>query len=89
MRPFNDFLGFYSVAIKEPRGVIWNFAVRAGFFNVFFTINPKSQEPDMIFPASILAFSCGSNGMGPDILFSAICGVRARSRFPKRRVFSK
>ena len=65
--PFHDFLGLYVVAIKEPRGVIWNFAVRASFFNVFFTINSKYHVFDMIFSASISTFSCGSNGMGPDI----------------------
>ena len=37
------------------------------FFNVFFTINSKSHEIWTILSASILAFSCGSNGMGPDI----------------------
>ena len=37
----------------------------------------------MIFSASILTFSCGSNGMGPNILFSAICEVRGGSIFQK------
>ena len=55
------------VSASGPRGVIWNLVVRASYFNVFFTINSKSHEPDMIFSASILTFSCGSNGMGPDI----------------------
>ena len=66
-----------------PRGVIWNLVVRASFFNVFFTINSKSHVFDMIFSASILTFSCGSNGMGPNILFSAICEVRGGSIFQK------
>ena len=64
------------MVFKEPRGVIWNSVVRASFFNVFFTINSKYHVFDMIFSASILTFSCGSNGMGPNILFSAICEVR-------------
>ena len=71
-----------------PRGVIWNLVVRASFFNVFFTINSKSHVFDMIFSASILTFSCGSNGMGPNILFSAICEVRGGFDFPKG-VFSR
>ena len=75
------------VSASGPRGVIWNLVVRASYFNVFFTINSKSHVFDMIFSASILTFSCGSNGMGPDIYFSAICEVRARFRFSKRRVF--
>ena len=66
-----------------PRGVIWNFVVRASLFNVFFTINSKYHVFDMIFSASILTFSCGSNGMGPNILFSAICEVRGGSIFQK------
>ena len=65
--PFDDFLGLYVVAIKEPRGVIWNFVVGAFSFNVLFTINSKSHEPDVFFSASISTVSCGSNGMGPDI----------------------
>ena len=57
MRPFNDFLGLYIVAIKEPRGVIWNFVVRASLFkDVLFTINSKSHESDMFVLASILFF---------------------------------
>ena len=47
------------------------------FVSMFvFTINSKSHEPDMIFSASILIFSFGSNGMDPDIYFLAICKVR-------------
>ena len=72
-----------------PRGVIWNLVVRASFKNVFFTMNSESHEFWTILSASILTFSCGSNGMGPDIQFSAICEVRARFRFSKRRVFQK
>ena len=71
------------MVFKEPRGVIWNSVVRASFFNVFFTINSKYHVFDMIFSASILTFSCGSNGMGPNILFSAICEVRGGSIFQK------
>ena len=52
-------------------------------FNVFFTINSKSHVFELIFSASILTFSCGSNGMGPDILFSAICKARGGSIFQK------
>ena len=52
------------VSASGPRGVIWNLVVRASYFNVSFTINSKSHEPDMICSASILTFSCGSNGMG-------------------------
>ena len=55
------------VSASGPRGVIWNLVVRAGYLNVFYIINSKSHEPDMIFSASILTFSCGSNGMGPNI----------------------
>ena len=33
--PCNDFLGLYIVASKEPRGVIWNFVVRASFLMFF------------------------------------------------------
>ena len=88
LRSFNDFLGLYIVAIKEPRGVIWNSVVRASFFKVCFTINSKYHVFDMIFSASILTFSCGSNGMGPNILFSAICEVRGGFDFPKG-VFSR
>ena len=71
-----------------PRGVIWNLVVRASFFNVFFTINSKYHVFDLFFSASILTFSCGSNGMGPNILFSAICEVRGGFDFPKG-VFSR
>ena len=55
------------IYILGPRGVIWNLVVRASFFHVFFFINSKSHEPDVICSASMLTFSCGSNGMGPDI----------------------
>ena len=55
------------VPASGPRGVIWNLVVRASYFNVLFAINSKSHEPDVIFSASILTFSCGSNGMGPNI----------------------
>ena len=71
------------MVFKEPRGVIWNSIVRASFFYVFFTINSKYHVFDMIFSASILTFSCGSKGMGPNILFSAICEVRGGSIFQK------
>ena len=69
---------YIYIYILGPRGVIWNLVVRASFFNVFFTINSKYHVFDLFFSASILTFSCGSNGMGPNILFSAICEVRAR-----------
>ena len=71
------------MGFQEPRGVIWNSVVRASFFNVFFTINSKYHVFDMICSASILTCSCGSNGMGPNILFSAICEVRGGSIFQK------
>ena len=58
---------YIYIYMHGPRCVIWNLVVRASFKNVFVTINSKSHEPDMIFSASILTFSCGSNGMGPDI----------------------
>ena len=47
--------------IKEPRGVIWNFAARTGFFNVFLEANGTTCS------ASMLSFQGGSDGMGPDI----------------------
>ena len=53
------------------------------FLTFFFTIISKYHVFDMIFSASILTFSCGSNGMGPNILFSAICEVRGGSIFQK------
>ena len=76
------------VPASGPRGVIWNLVVRASYFNVFFTINSKSHVFDMIFSASILTFSCGSNGMGPNILFSAIGEIGQSFDFQKG-VFSR
>ena len=55
MRPFDEFLGLYIVAIKEPRGVIWNAVVRTFFF-VSFTINTYSEANGATFSASMLPF---------------------------------
>ena len=50
-----------------PRGVIRNLVVRASFQNVCFTINANYHDFGRILSASILTFTCGSNGMDPDI----------------------
>ena len=72
---------YIYICIDGPRGVIWNLVVRASFWNACFTIHSKYHEFWTILSASILTFSCGSNGMGPNILFSAICEVRGGSIF--------
>ena len=49
------------------KGCDMEFNRSSKFLKVFFTINSTSHAFWTILSASILTFSCGSNGMGPDI----------------------